>query len=92
MYSIGLGFCTQGAVVQQQKEKEGVSSVPAGHWWLGGNVKLGLILGSVVHCDVVVLVCCAFCMLGNVHVMFLEVSDTHMVKAQGGYFFWQRLS
>ena len=34
--------------------------VPAAHWWLSGNVKLGLIWGSVVHCDVFVLVCCAF--------------------------------
>ena len=39
--------------------------VPAAHWWLSGNVKLGLIWGSVVHCDVFVLVCCAFCMLGT---------------------------
>ena len=67
--------------------------VPAAHWWLSGNVKLGLIWGSVVHCDVFVLVCCAFCMLGNVHLMFLEVLDTHLVKVQGGgYFFWRRLS
>ena len=67
--------------------------VPAAHWWLSGNVKLGLIWGSVVHCDVFVLVCCAFCMLGNVHLMFLEVLDTHFVKVQGGgYFFWRRLS
>ena len=69
------------------------SNVPAAHWWLSGNVKLGLIWGSVVHCDVFVLVCCAFCMLGNVHLMFLEVLDTHLVKVQGGgYFFWRRLS
>ena len=47
-------------------------------------MKLGLIWGSVVHCDVFVLVCCAFCMLGNVHLMFLEVLDTHVVKVQGG--------
>ena len=67
--------------------------VPAAHWWLSGNVKLGLIWGSFVHCDVFVLVCCAFCMLGNVHLMFLEVLDTHLVKVQGGgYFFWRRLS
>ena len=67
--------------------------VPAAHWWLSGNGKLGLIWGSVVHCDVFVLVCCAFCMLGNVHLMFLEVLDTHLVKVQGGgYFFWRRLS
>ena len=67
--------------------------VPAAHWWLSGNVKLGLIWGSVVHCDVFVLVCCAFCMLGNVHLMFLEVLDTHLVKVQGGgYFFWRQLS
>ena len=59
-------------------------AVPAAHWWLSGNVKLGLIWGSVVHCDVFVLVCCAFCMLGNVHLMFLEVLDTHLVKVQGG--------
>ena len=58
--------------------------VPAAHWWLSGNVKLGLIWASVVHCDVFVLVCCAFCMLGNVHLMFLEVLDTHLVKVQGG--------
>ena len=64
--------------------------VPAAHWWLSGNVKLGLIWGSNVHCDVFVLVCCAFCMLGNVH---LEVLDTHLFKVQGGgYFFWRRLS
>ena len=69
------------------------ANVPAAHWWLSGNVKLGLIWGSVVHCDVFVLVCCAFCMLGNVHLMFLEVLDTHLVKVQGGgYFFWRRLS
>ena len=69
------------------------ASVPAAHWWLSGNVKLGLIWGSVVHCDVFVLVCCAFCMLGNVHLMFLEVLDTHLFKVQGGgYFFWRRLS
>ena len=68
-------------------------NVPAAHWWLSGNVKLGLSWGSVVHCDVFVLVCCAFCMLGNVHLMFLEVLDTHLVKVQGGgYFFWRRLS
>ena len=67
--------------------------VLAAHWWLSGNVKLGLIWGSVVHCHVFVLVCCAFCMLGNVHLLFLEVLDTHLVKVQrGGYFFWRRLS
>ena len=67
--------------------------VPAAHWWLSGIVKLGLIWGSVVHCDVFVLVCCAFCMVGNVHLMFLEVLDTQLVKVQGGgYFFWRRLS
>ena len=67
--------------------------VPAAHWWVSGNVKLGLIGGSFVHCDVFVLVCCAFCMLGNVHSMFLEVLDTHLVKVQGGgFFFWRRLS
>ena len=60
-----------------------INSVPAAHWWLSGNVKLGLIWGSAVHCDVFVLVCCAFCMLGNVHLMFLEVMDTHLVKVQG---------
>ena len=62
--------------------------VAAAHWWLSGNVKLGLIWGSVVHCDVFVLVCCAFCMLGNVHLMFLEVLDTHLVKVQGGGYFF----
>ena len=46
-------------------------------------MKLGLIWDPVVHCDVFVLVCCAFCMLGNVHLMFLEVLDTHLVKVQG---------
>ena len=46
-------------------------------------MKLGLIWGSVVHCDVFVLVCCAFCMLGSVHLTFLEVLDTHLVKVQG---------
>ena len=68
--------------------------VPAAHWWLSGNVKLGLIWGSVLHWDVFVLVCCVFCMLGNVHLMFLEVLDTHLVKVQGGggIFFWRRLS
>ena len=71
----------------------GMLHVPAAHWWLSENVKLGLIWGSFVHCDVFVLVCCAFCMLGNVHLMFLEVLDTHPVKVQGrGYFFWRRLS
>ena len=64
------------------------SYVPAAHWWLSGNVKLGLIWGSFVHCDVFVLVRCAFCMLGNVHLLFLEVLDTHLVKFhRGGYFF-----
>ena len=63
----------------------------------GGSVeivKLGLIWGLIVHCDVFILVCCAFCMLGNVHSMFLEVLDTNLVKVQGGggYFFWRRLS
>ena len=58
--------------------------VPAAHWWLSGNVKLGLSWGSIVHCDVFVLLCCAFCMLGNVHLLFLEISDTHLVKVQGG--------
>ena len=47
-------------------------------------MKLGLIWGSVGHCDVFVLVCGAFCMLGNVRLMFLEVLDTHLVKVQGG--------
>ena len=47
-------------------------------------MKLGLIWGSVVHCNVFVLVCCAFCMLGNVHLLFLEVLDTHLVKILGG--------
>ena len=56
-------------------------------------MKLGLIWGSVVHCDVFVLVCCAFCMLGNVHLLFLEDLDSHLVKVQrGGDFFWRRLS
>ena len=61
-----------------------VQYVPAAHWWLSGNVKLGLIWGLVVHCDVFVLVCCAFCMLGNVHLMFSEVLDTNLFKVQGG--------
>ena len=47
-------------------------------------MKLGLIWGSFVHCDVFVLVCCAFYMLGNVHLMFLEVLGTRLVKVQGG--------
>ena len=68
----------------RQKFCDSHVNVPAAHWWLGGNVKLGLIWGSVVHCDVFVLVCCAFCMLGNVHLMFSEVLDTHLVKVQGG--------
>ena len=85
MYEAG----TFGRGVQQMRPL----TVPAAHWWLSGNVKLGLIWGSVVHCDVFVLVCCAFCMLGNVHLMFLEVLDTHFIKVQGGgYFFWRRLS
>ena len=70
-------------MIQWNPAKRG-TCVPAAHWWLSGNVKLGLIWGSVVHCDVFVLVCCAFCMLGNVHLMFLEVLDTHLVKVQGG--------
>ena len=37
-----------------------------------------------MHCDVFVLVCCAFCMLRHVHSMFLEVLDTHLVRVQGG--------
>ena len=79
--------------VSRRQANGKASIVPAAHWWLSGNVKLGLIWGSVVHCDVFVLVCCAFCMLGNVHLMFLEVLDTHLVKVQGGgYFFWRRLS
>ena len=83
MYGVPLKWEAHGPTVH----------VPAAHWWLSGNVKLGLIWGSVVHCDVFVLVCCAFCMLGNVHLMFLEVLDTHLVKVQGGgYFFWRRLS
>ena len=74
-------------------KKDACVFVRAAHWWLSGNMKLGLIWGSVVHCDVFVLVCCAFCMLGNVHLLFLEVLDTHLVKVQrGGYFFWRRLS
>ena len=58
--------------------------VLAADWWLSGNVKVGLIWGSVMHCDVFVLVCCAFCMLGHVFLMFLEDLDTHLVKVQGG--------
>ena len=66
-----------------------ISGVHAAHCWLSGNVNFGLIWGSFVHCDVFVLVCCAFCMLGNVHLIFLEVLDTHLVKVQevGGVFF-----
>ena len=37
-----------------------------------------------MHCDVFVLVCYAFCMLGNVHLLFLEVLDTDLVKVQKG--------
>ena len=51
--------------------------VLAAHWWLSGNVKLGLIWGSVVRCDVFVLVCCAFSMLGNVHLLFLLSLSRH---------------
>ena len=41
--------------------------------------------GSVMHCNVFVLVCCAFCMLSNMFLMFfLEDLDTHLVKNQGG--------
>ena len=62
--------------------------MPAAHWWLSGHVKWGLIRGSVVRCDVFVLVCCAVCMRGNVHFMFLEGLDTRLVKVQGaGSFF-----
>ena len=46
-------------------------------------MKLGLSCGSVVYCDVFVLLCCAFCMLGNVHLMLLELLDFHLVKVQG---------
>ena len=71
-----------------RRSLKGKPGVLAAHWWLSGNVKLGLIWGSVVHCDVFVLVCCGFCMLGNVHLIFLEVLDTHLVKVQrGGTFF-----
>ena len=56
----------------------------ATHWSLSGNVKLGLIWGSAVHCDVLVLVCCVFCMPSDVYLLFLEVLDTHLVKVQGG--------
>ena len=53
-------------------------------------MKLGLIWGSIMHCDVFVLVCCAFCMLSNVFLMFLEDLDTHLVRLSwegGGTFF-----
>ena len=62
----------------------GTYHIPAADWWLSGNAKLGLIWGSIVHCNVFVLVCCVFCMLGNVHLMFLEVLETHLVKVQEG--------
>ena len=52
------------------KGGDGDWNVPGAHWWLSGNVKLGLIWGSFGHWDIFVLVCCAFCMLGNVHFMF----------------------
>ena len=87
-----LAMVAQGGGPSEPPARPVMACVPAAHWWLSGNVKLGLIWGSVVHCDVFVLVCCAFCMLGNVHLMFLEVLDTHLVKVQGGgYFFWRRL-
>ena len=94
-FLFGLFFFFFGDLAKKEFAKlpRCVNHVPAAHWWLSGNVKLGLIWGSVVHCDVFVLVCCAFCMLGNVHLMFLEVLDTHFIKVQGGgYFFWRRLS
>ena len=47
-------------------------------------MKLRLIWGSLSHSGVFVLVCCAFCMLSNVFLMFLEDLDTHLVKARGG--------
>ena len=88
-----VGVCEDVGATRPHTHTNPLQTVPAAHWWLSGNVKLGLIWGSVVHCDVFVLVCCAFCMLGNVHLMFLEVLDTHLVKVQGGgYFFWRRLS
>ena len=63
--------------------------VPAAHWWLSRNVKLGLIWGSLMHYGVFVLVCCAFCMLGNVLLTFLEELHLHLVKVEGrGYFFF----
>ena len=61
-----------------------VVGVPAAHWWLSGNVKLGLVWGLVMHCDVSVLVCCVFYMLSNVFLMFLEDLNTHFVQVQGG--------
>ena len=78
------GAMTFRCIYQQVRGGGGGWHVPAAHRWLSGNVKLGLIWDSVVHCDVLVLVCCALCMLGNVHLMFLEVLDTHLVKVQGG--------
>ena len=64
----------------QGSSESAVLYVPAAHWWLSENVKLGRIWGSIVHCDVFVLVCCAFCM----HLLFLEVLDTHLVNVQRG--------
>ena len=55
--------------------------VPAAHWWLSGNVKLGL-LSCALRCFV--LVWCAFCMLGNVHLMLLLTWSRFKV---GGTFF-----
>ena len=52
--------------------------------WLSGNVKLGLIWGSPMHYSVFVLVCCAFCILGNVLLTFLEELHPHLVNVEGG--------
>ena len=62
-------------------------NVPTAHRWLSGNVKLGLIWGAAMHCDVLVLVCFAFGMLSNVLFMFLEALDTPLIKVQGGVLF-----
>ena len=63
------------------------SYVPVAHWWLSGNVKLGLIWGSLMHSGVFVLLCCAFCMLGNVLLTILEELHLHLVEGGVGIFF-----
>ena len=60
--------------------------LPAAHLWLNGDVKLRLIWGSLMHYGIFVLVCCAFCVLGNVLLTFLDELHLHLVKVEGGGF------